>query len=334
MHDDSPTARVQRMLFMRSMPAARSVASAAEQFAAVSRDVYFDAGSTVYTRGQASELLYFMVEGQAELTAPGQVPWGFGPRDAFGFLDAMLERPHDRTATAVTDVHALVIHFEDWLDILEDNFALGRAMLLFTAEGLLARTLQTAPDGGYGPARAVGGGEAEGLAGAGTGALHLVDRLVALRVSDLLWRASVQSLVSLAHHATLRHCRAGETLFATGEAGGRFHIVVAGTVALAHAESALHAEFGRGQLVGGLASLAPNRFGATAVTDASVLVLSHDDWFDLMEDHFDVARAAFRLVAAERERVMRHGTSSAGAGAGTRADGSPALELERAAEAQ
>ena len=64
-----------------------------------------------------------------------------------------------------------------------------------------------------------------------------------------------------------------------------------------------------GQLGGGMAAQGEHQFFARALTDSVVLRIREEDWFDVMEDHFDVARSAFRYMATERGRVMLAGTT-------------------------
>ena len=69
----------------------------------------------------------------------------------------------------------------------------------------------------------------------------------------------------------------------------------------------LRAQFGPGALVGGLALVGTRvaDFTIAAESAAVVLRMQDDDWFDVVDDHFDLARAVFAHMAGEREQLMR-----------------------------
>ena len=293
---DSAAARVQRLLFMRSLPASRDMGSLAIQLADVSRDVYFEATSTIYETGASSDFLYFIVRGEVALSAAGQATWSFFSGDGIGFLDALTERPRSRHAKAVTAVHTLAIHVEDWLDILEDNFALARAMVMSTCDAIHEKVLKLSPNGGFQdkPERNI----------AISSPPNVVERLMVLREEGVLERAGVQALTTLAALSQSQPHTAGEAIFLDGKSEGSIYIVAFGRVQLTHEEPYIRANFVRGQLVGSLAALGTHHFSAHAVTDAVLLRIRVEDWFDVMEDHFNVARSAIRFIATERERML------------------------------
>ena len=101
---ESIVKRVEYSLFLRTLFGGRRSGVAVERVATLMRDVYFDAGQVIYRRAEASTHIYFIVSGQIVLDAPGLAPWTFGPRDGVGFLDAMQDASHARTARAATDV--------------------------------------------------------------------------------------------------------------------------------------------------------------------------------------------------------------------------------------
>src|SRR4030095_2924966 len=76
------------------------------RFAAVVRERYFADGAVIYQQGEPCEHIYFIIDGHIETEAEGETPWRFGPNSLVGILDAQLDRPHARTATARGDVHA------------------------------------------------------------------------------------------------------------------------------------------------------------------------------------------------------------------------------------
>jgi CRP-like cAMP-binding protein len=123
-------------------------------------------------------------------------------------------------------------------------------------------------------------------------------------------------------------------LFEHGEARGVLFVVVAGCLELERSPSsggnllpeALHPEallpeapppqarhpegerhrYGSASLLGGGPSLADAlaRQSARAVTPAVVLRVREEDVYDVMEDHFDLARSVLSFLASENERRL------------------------------
>ncbi len=132
----TPLDQIERHLFLRAVLSGVDVGAAAGALASVITDAYFPAGTVIYREGESTDHLYFVVDGAVSLERPEQEPWIMDRRSVFGALDASLERPHDRAAVAVDDVHVVLLAIEDWHDILEDHFELARAMVQRNASGL------------------------------------------------------------------------------------------------------------------------------------------------------------------------------------------------------
>lgn len=291
--------RVERSLFLRTLFGGRRSAATLERVAALMRDVAFDAGQVIYRQGEASQEIYFVVKGQVALEAPGLTPWQFGPEDGFGFQDAMQDAPHARTARATTDVHALAFSVEDWFDVLEGHPDLGRGAVMDHAASVAQMIDELGLSLAFPPPN-----EAAPAAESGR-PVGLVERMLLLSEAALLSRAGIQALAVLAQRCRPLSLAASAQLVSEGAPRGRrLWFVGRGTLELRRGAEVGHA--GPGSLVGTLASLARERMDAALVakTDALVLELSEDDLLDVMDDHFDLARAVFAYMARERARLM------------------------------
>jgi CRP-like cAMP-binding protein len=289
---------VERELFLRSMLLGRPLASGAKQLGRGMRERYYEAGSVLYEAGAASDDIYFIVNGQVRLSAPGVPDWDFGPNSVVGALDADLERPHTRTARAVTDVDALVLSNDDRLEVLEDNFEQTRALILFMAERLYELSaLVPSTDAVR---------EIDHASCHKQESLPLVERVLILRESPMFSRCGIQALVSLAPYVEELPLSPGQALFELGAARGSFFVVAYGTVEVERTEPHGITHFGPGSLVGGAAALAniDKRESARAINEGLALRVRLEEFFDVMEDHFDLARSVFAYLAGERERVM------------------------------
>jgi CRP-like cAMP-binding protein len=135
----------------------------------------------------------------------------------------------------------------------------------------------------------------------------LIERLAFLAEVPLLHGAGVQPLAELAAVAAERRFSEGELLFERGSPHPEVFIVIEGEVLAKLGESDAIWHFGAGEIVGGAAC-----FGGTpdwqAKAGQSTRVLSFplEVWFELMDEHFDLVRAAVSALALRREALLDH----------------------------
>jgi CRP-like cAMP-binding protein len=262
------------------------------------REVFFDAGAVLYEEGSAADDLYFIMQGTVALRREGMPDLVFGPNSVVGIIDADLDRPHARRAVALTDVEALALRAEDRLEVLEDNFEQTRALILFTAERVHELVLgSAAEDSDKSP---------EPGPELGPEPLPLVERVLLLHDTAAFKRAGIQALVSLSPVADEFRIRSGDTLFRAGEITGVFFVVARGSIELEHENTKRRRRFGPGSIVGGSAAFGDveRLYTARALCDSVLLRLREEAFFDVMEDHFDLARSVLGYIAQEREQVI------------------------------
>jgi CRP-like cAMP-binding protein len=303
--DERPVG-VERLLFLRSLSTARLEGPEASQIAAAMRDVYFKRGQVLFSIGDASGEIYFVVKGSVQMTAPGTAPWDFEAPAIVGVLDSFAGRRRERRGVATSDVHALALAHTDWLAVLEEHHDYACESVIRLATVLARMRLGIPGDGGY-PAPSP-------TEGALPARLGLFERTLALRRLPIFHDAGVEATLRLCQHCEEIRLGPGEELFREGDPGEGLDVVAGGLVDVQRADPPLSAAFGPGALVGGAASLAPGArsFGARAREGAVVLRVHKDDVFDAMEDHFALTRSLLTAINAEREELMRkHGTAGA-----------------------
>lgn len=305
MSDEPVLRRVEHELFIRSFLGINPPAGVAAQLAARMRDLRVTGGQTLYRAGEPADRLFFLVGGHVRLELDGDDPWNLEEHSAIGILDAALDRPYSRTAVAIRATHLIEIDFADYLDVLEDHFEFAKRMLLIGAERMDDAAKRLAPSGSF--AASV----AEPCPGLPPASPHRpfdrMERLMALRATPFLERASVQVLASLAGLAVERRYRAGLPIFAAGAPATELMFLAAGRAGVARERPRIEAEFAAGHLLGGHASFGMNRhaYAARALQDSIVLVVNKEDFFDVAEDHFALGRAVLASIALERERLMQ-----------------------------
>jgi len=292
-------------LFIRSLLGGFFQGDTVRQLVQQSREVFFAESERLFREGQASQFIYFIIDGTVALEREGSDAWTFGPGDVVGVLDADVGAAHHRTATAYSDVHAFALQLRDWEDIQEDDFDLVRLRLIANARNLLHTGLRLAPSCGFdGTGAAQPPREASQLSVEPE--LNAFGRLLALRVTPAFRLAGTQALLELAHEAKELRATAGETLFEEGDEASAIYLVVAGDVGFERREPEVRARFASTQLVGGYMGFGQECQPATAraVTEVVVVVIQLEHLFEVMEDHFDLARAMLSFMALERIRVQ------------------------------
>lgn len=305
--DDAAAQRIQRELFVRTRLARLAELGVGPLVASFAEEVTFPPGAVIYREGEPPHDFHALMRGDVEVVAGGLSPWRVKDQSGIGLLDVLANQPRNATVTALTQVRTMRVLADDYLDFLEQHFEFAMMAALHAARDVHEISLALAPDGGFAavapPAAATGP--------APSASLSLVQKLEVLRRSRAFRRANVQALVRLAVLARELHPEAGSTVFQRGEAKGLFFLVAEGVVEAVHEAPALVARFGRGDLVCGYGALgnADNQYVATARSPAVVLSFSEEDFFDVMEEHFELTRSVlagiaqdYTLLSLERER--------------------------------
>ena len=300
--------RVERELFLRST-IGRNLPSTRE-LAELMHDVAFDAGALIYREGDAADEIFFVLHGTVGLSKSGGLRHEYGPGSVIGIFDVEQDKARARTAVALTEVALLSLSAEDRLELLEDSFEHTRAILRATA----ARLDELARYGG-GPL------DPGATLAAKPEALLLIERVFTLRDTPAFRRASIQALVSLAPAADEVRLAAGELLFARGEARAVLFVVVAGCLELERADGQRE-RFGAASLLGGGAAFADAlvRQSARSLTSAVLLRIREEDFYDVMEDHFELARSVLAYLASEHERRLEDAELAAASAPGPPSD--------------
>jgi len=268
-----------------------------ERMAGALEEQIVHAGDTLFSAGQPCEFLYFIRNGKVRLAREGAAPWTFEGRWFLGVFEAINDRPYTRTATALTEFAAMRVPGSVWIELLEDNFQLGRK-----AVENLGRTVTRLEERlPVDPPRT-----AETPPAVGSGRLSLVERL-ALLVNVRMFRGGgVQALAELAAASVETTFREGQTVLERGEERRQLHLVVEGEVVADRKDPDVSRHYRAGDVVCGAFSFGEPALAweARAASPVCVLSLSYDLWIDLMEEHFDFLKAAMSALGRRREFLL------------------------------
>lgn len=298
----APAKRMEHELLLRSKLMRIAEPGLAPIVAGLAKEATFARREILYRAGDRSDCFYALASGAVEL-AQGDVP----PRvveDPFGLglLDVLADRPRTITATAVTEVRAMRVRADDYLDLLEEHFELVLTTMGGITRGMHEASLALAPDGGFAPVP----DPPEVALDLPPGPLGVVRKIGVFHESAVFRGANMQALVRLAGLAREARFQAGDIVFERGGAAGTFHVVARGIVEARHEEPEITARFGRADLVGGHGAFgeADDEYVATARTPAIVLSFREEDFFDVMEEHFELTRSVLAGIASEYERLL------------------------------
>ena len=296
--------KINREIFLRSFFSVRPPQRVAQSLVAVMVDHDFEAGEIIFETGQPPIEVYFVVEGEVHLEAEGEDAWEFGESSIIGIMDAALDRPYGRQAVARAHSHILSVRYEDYLEILEDNFDFAKSAMESAYAMIHENARQLAPDGVFKPAETALVVSPEIVR---QRPLNLIERLLVLYNAPFFSNAPVQPLVTLAAQTEEERWSCGQVLFEPGAPLTAIRFVVTGRIRADLDDPRIVGWFGPGDLVGAHAAMssAVAQYRMTVEQEAVVLRIQKEDLFDLMEDHLRLARVGFAFVARENERI-RH----------------------------
>jgi len=258
------------------------------------------AGDTLFSAGDPPHFFYFLRSGTVKLVRDGSAPWTLEGPHVFGMFEALLDRPRTRTALVVGDSQLMKVGSDAWIELLEESFELSRTATFSAArwvalleENLLAHGISPRPTAFRTPR-------------VPAGRLDILERLALLMGTPLLRGAGVQPLSDLALVSEEAHFDPGATLMTRGTPRDRLFMVLEGEVQASCQRPGVVRTAGPGDFVCGAAAFGERApaWEASATTSTRALAFGVEDWFDLMEEHFELVRSVLAGMALERERLL------------------------------
>jgi len=255
--------------------------------AAEAEEVVVRRGDSLLSPRDPAQAVYAVVDGLVEVVEGGHRSV-VGSGEAVGLLEVLAREAAGGEARAEVDTVALRLDGDVLREAQERHFGILAGFL----EEVASRLLRS-PDAMLTAVRGVEGQEPLGPG------LDRVRRLLALHRSPAFPSASMDALAELADHMREVRLAPGEHLWVVGEPATFFHVVCAGTVRYVGPGWSDAASIGPGGVPGMPATLAgtTRTFEAVAATDTTALVLGHEAFLDVLEDHFDMASGILARLA-------------------------------------
>ena len=97
--------------------------------AAITDEVSFQAGETIFKEGEISDAMYMVIEGKVRLTRGDQEVMVAQKKDVFGTWALFDDEPRVAAATTLENSRLLQIDKEDFIDLLADHVAITQSVL-------------------------------------------------------------------------------------------------------------------------------------------------------------------------------------------------------------
>lgn len=255
------------------------------RLARLGRQARFEAGRTLYQRGEQPRTVQFMLDGTVRAAGSGGVTEIAAPAPLA--VEQVLEgSPMPVTVTAAERLISLVLTNDEFLALLSENVDL--------AEGLFRLMIYTYHlDVGH---TLIHGAVAPELKERISTELQPVDRLLLLQSSPLLAHATAAQLWRLSAIARPVTLATGtDALTRGGEAA--ILIVLGGSLRVDTADG-LSATATAGDVIGMYETLGGTRFDAsvTVLSTVTALKLERDSLFELLADHTDLLQGLFSIL--------------------------------------
>jgi CRP-like cAMP-binding protein len=295
--------RIQRELFLAAFGAnvMRIDPGVTDRLTAILEEQVAHPGETLFSAGEAPDFYYLLREGRVQLARAGSAPWTCQGPSVFGLSDALLERPRLRTAVALTEVQAMRVQSEAWIELLEDSFALARAAVIGSIRTVAAleERLWASRGGAPLPPNPT-------MPCAPGCELDVIERLAILTEAPLLRGAGVMILNDLASASEIVAFEAGQTLIERGKGEGRVHLLLEGEVQATRSAPGVVWRGGPGDVVCGTAAFGDPLLAWEAVARSAgrALTFRTADWLDVMEENFDMVRTTLGALSLDREELL------------------------------
>jgi CRP-like cAMP-binding protein len=274
---------LEHILHLKALPMLRDLPPAElAQLAQHANERYFRRGAVLYRPGERVASFHVVVDGQVRVQGGEYGDAMVAAREPLGWLSLLARDDAGLAAEAVTDTTTLEIEAERLLDVFEDQFTI----LLHQIRDLGRRTLQLRSR--IVPGTYLAPGEGRALDIDPSRELGLVERLLYIR-GGALSHVNMDAMVTLARQAELVRFDAGATIWRRGDASGFICALIHGRVRCDVEQGAFFC--GPGYPLGNLESLCGEArwYDAVAVTPVVAMRNETAAFFDLLEDHFDMA---------------------------------------------
>jgi len=288
----------ERFLFLRTV---RELAPLADDvvrvLAAHTAQEEFSSGASLHREGEPTESVHYLVRGSVELRTNDEKVATLSSGDVAGSVGALTGDRRHHSCVAKEETVTLRIESRDLRDIVEDHFSLLRNTLERAASKAQSALRQLGPRAGF--------STPDSPLQCPDRKLDLVERMAFLREDSVLRDAHIEAISDLATEVREVRLQSGDSLWDIGDSSDHFLLIVCGQVTCRAREPDQRFDRGPTDTVGSLESLsaADRWFRARVSDDVIALQVDVDVFYDILEDHFEMAMALLRQLAKPMQRL-------------------------------
>jgi CRP-like cAMP-binding protein len=260
-------------------------------------------GSQVLKAGEITPAFHVVVDGRLRAQSPKDVqPNEVGPRETVGLLTLLARSTQGIEAIAMEETLTLSFEADVVFDLLEDNFTIFLQLLSYIASRTLAERRGGTAEGEYlAPAQ----DEETPLVNEN---LTLIDRLLYVkRPGSAFEHSSLAALADLVATTPELKFAPGTTIWTAGDRSSEALIILRGIVLCTVQGTLTPFRCGPGYPLGNVERLCgePHWYSAVAETEVVALGSDRDTFFDVLEDHPDMAKDVLIGTARNLLRLLR-----------------------------
>lgn len=242
------------------------------------REAHFAPNATIAVGDARLPGMHLVLDGRIESHAGH-----WGPRDVFGLLEILANRPLSAPAISTGETRTLELAATDTYEILEDNFGVLQAVIRGLIDRLIVLGLGAIPE----------------IRVPSSSRLSLVERLIVLRQLAPFVGGRLHALAAVAQGCEEIVLPAGTSLARAGRHAEAFAVVLDGAPKLVRPGQGAAQILRAGDGVGLFETIGGLRYPADveALAPTRILRCSSATLIDVLEDHTDLGLAIVRNVA-------------------------------------
>ncbi len=129
MNQEKKLSTIEKVLFLKSVNLfAQTAIEDLGRVAALTAEVRFSAGETIFREGEPVDAIYFIVTGRVAVDRNGVRIREVGEKEVFAIIAALDQGPAVHTVSALDQVHALKLNAQDFHDMLSADYDLVQSV--------------------------------------------------------------------------------------------------------------------------------------------------------------------------------------------------------------
>jgi CRP-like cAMP-binding protein len=256
-----------------------------------------EAGTVLYRKDDHPDWIYFIQDGEVELSRDGVAPIVMTGKTLLGALECSVELPRLRTATLMKTSSVVTAPGALWHDLFEDDPAMGRIAFVNTSQNLSSLFSRITNE------HMILDHEFNNPLDIPRGSLDLVERMLALSGSQALQLAGMQALTTLAESAEERWFANAED-FADSSASSQVHFLLAGELVAHRREHTGTFTARAGSFVPMQVTHYPDLWSLEIRTPLRTLTFSSEVYLEELEEHLDFSRSVLTTLWRVRDWLL------------------------------